>query len=163
MSNTVTILLLGKEGSGKSTYYKKITDKSTETVCSSCLCARASSRIHHKMRLVDPSSPINQSSITCEPYNAILIAVEFHPRVASRMVDDFWKAVEKLKYEYLSSAVLLITKLDWFESRKMWSSINLLRDHITEVFDDELGSTRIVFFHPSMEKESLAKSLFEKV
>ena len=88
------------------------TNGRTVKPCMLSQCAGVSSRIHHKMRLVDPSSPINQSSITCEPYNAILIAVEFHPRVASRMVDDFWKAVEKLKYEYLSSVVFLITKLD---------------------------------------------------
>jgi len=73
------------------------------------------------------------------PLNSIFILIEFHPRIVSKMVDDFWDTFHMLKYEHLAMVTVLITKMDHLKSGGMWASMDHAQKYTREIFEEDVG------------------------
>ena len=65
---------------------------------------------------------ILKAGLTCEPLNAIFIAVGYDPRIKDNMGGDFEEVTKILKKEYLDHVVLLVTKMDLFKPDQLFPS-----------------------------------------
>ncbi|KAL9178884.1 hypothetical protein ACHAXT_011857 [Thalassiosira profunda] len=169
-------VLLGKEGVGKTAVLRKICDEETGGGASrSCSCEISigvcRGKDHH-VQIIDPSVSCSSApgcllhhSLTYAPLNGALVLVEYHPRIGSTMVDDFWQAFSALKYEWLSMVVVLVTKMDRFKPGEAWPSIDHVQESIREVFVDDIGidEGRIIFAGLDTGKEGLLAAIFDQV
>lgn len=114
--NTVFAILLGQEGVGKTEVFNKFADKLTQTDCEFCRPASVG-KIQCRecdLHIIDPLHSSLPCALTWKPLNAIIVLIEFHPRVGSTMIDSFWKTCNMLKPDCLGMVFVLVTKMDRF-------------------------------------------------
>jgi len=124
-SKQVFAIFLGKEACGKTRLLKRISDEFDINYASSHCCPieiGVSHNDEYNLHIIDTpgSTSLGQEcalhcALTFRPLNGIFIVIEYHPRIGSRMVDEFWETFQsRLKYEHLDMVTVLVTKLGEF-------------------------------------------------
>lgn len=156
-----TGIVLGVVGSGKTTLYNKVCDKS-EKADNDVESATRHLHIHtvtwgnrsftlidtpgtETTKLVYEHSYVIKGGLTIQPLNTIFVLCPYEPRCRDTMIQNFYGQVQMIKEEYRSMCVPIVTKMDHFVASMKIPDISTMRNIITDIFKDDTGVDRVLF------------------